>query len=398
MLNCSYTCNLLAEPPDRYRPGGYHPIHLGDVLGNGRYKIIHKLGWGGFSTVWAARDRTLDQNVAIKVNISNTTTASRESRYLQKLSTDDTHDHAPSHILRYLDEFQLSGPNGQHLCIVTELLGPSVAVALDTQGFSGGRLPTQWLTKFVKNFLQALDYLHQRKIAHGDIHTGNIAFREKDWDYLSEEELLSRLGNPLTCEVMRNGGGSLEIGVPRYLVEPSSLKVSKPPSPCPDMRLIDLGQAFGANDRPETLHTPLALQAPEVVFEDKWDYRVDLWSAGCTIFEFIATQPPFDTVFQTKQMLIDQMVMEIGELPARWAVKVPEKPPQVFGPVNLLEEDLDLKLEEMLSYLYFLPIRQPELTRDQVMAWARIIRRLMKFEPSERASAASVLQESCFLE
>ena len=44
-----------AESPDRYRPGGYHPVHIGDFV-HERYKVIHKLGFGTFSTVWLARD------------------------------------------------------------------------------------------------------------------------------------------------------------------------------------------------------------------------------------------------------------------------------------------------------------------------------------------------------
>lgn len=40
----------------RYSQGGYHPVNLGDTFKNGRYKIAHKLGHGGFSTVWVARD------------------------------------------------------------------------------------------------------------------------------------------------------------------------------------------------------------------------------------------------------------------------------------------------------------------------------------------------------
>lgn len=53
----SHICDVDAEPLHRYRKGGYHPIGLGDLLKDGRYKILHKLGWGGYSTVWAARDR-----------------------------------------------------------------------------------------------------------------------------------------------------------------------------------------------------------------------------------------------------------------------------------------------------------------------------------------------------
>ena len=57
------TSNLLLfneENVLNYRPGGYHPVVLGDALKDGRYEIRHKLGYGGFSTVWVARDRQYD--------------------------------------------------------------------------------------------------------------------------------------------------------------------------------------------------------------------------------------------------------------------------------------------------------------------------------------------------
>ena len=43
------------ESPNRYQLGGYHPVHIGDFV-HERYRVIHKLGFGTFSTVWLARD------------------------------------------------------------------------------------------------------------------------------------------------------------------------------------------------------------------------------------------------------------------------------------------------------------------------------------------------------
>ena len=44
---------LPTEEPHDYSPGGYHPVHLGELLHHRQYQIIRN---GGFSTVWLARD------------------------------------------------------------------------------------------------------------------------------------------------------------------------------------------------------------------------------------------------------------------------------------------------------------------------------------------------------
>lgn len=60
------------EDPEQYMAGGLHPVHLGDLLGNSnQYKVIHKLGSGGFATVWLCRDLEKDVYTALKIMIAD---------------------------------------------------------------------------------------------------------------------------------------------------------------------------------------------------------------------------------------------------------------------------------------------------------------------------------------
>ena len=50
--------------------GGYHPVRIGDTFADGRYKVLRKLGWGHFSTVWLVLDTQTGKKVALKVCVS----------------------------------------------------------------------------------------------------------------------------------------------------------------------------------------------------------------------------------------------------------------------------------------------------------------------------------------
>ncbi|KAJ4354308.1 uncharacterized protein N0V89_006042 [Didymosphaeria variabile] len=216
------------------------------------------------------------------------------------------------------------------------------------------------------------------------VHTRNIVIKDDRWDRISEAELLSNLGKPETAEIVSEE--SSDPNLPRYLVRPSTFRVTN--NKAPDIRLIDFGEAFTKANKPQTLHTPLALRAPEVLFEDEWDHRVDLWSAGCTIFELLTGQPPFDTIMTTKDILIGQMVEEVGPLPDRWTDRWQAKDSD--------GDDENYSLEEWLLELYLDKGKEAELTREQLGMWADVIKSLMRFEPGKRVSASRILQYSCF--
>lgn len=72
------------EDIEGYRPGGYHPVHLGDILGE-RYKVLHKLGSGGFSTTWLTRDVVGRGYFALKILKAEETSSTTELRTLKWL-------------------------------------------------------------------------------------------------------------------------------------------------------------------------------------------------------------------------------------------------------------------------------------------------------------------------
>ena len=76
-----------------YRPGGYHPVGLWDKFNN-HYIVEHKLGYGGYSTVWLARDLQHEHKrlVALKIMMSNESDACLETSFLRRL---DPQTHAP---------------------------------------------------------------------------------------------------------------------------------------------------------------------------------------------------------------------------------------------------------------------------------------------------------------
>ncbi|KAH7876539.1 uncharacterized protein C8R40DRAFT_1042251 [Lentinula edodes] len=49
------------ENVDNYRPGGFHPVKIGDNFSAGHYRIIHKLGFGGSSTIWLTRNEKFSE-------------------------------------------------------------------------------------------------------------------------------------------------------------------------------------------------------------------------------------------------------------------------------------------------------------------------------------------------
>ncbi|PKY05286.1 protein kinase [Aspergillus campestris IBT 28561] len=387
-----YTATVDAEPLHRYRQGGYHPVALGDCLKAGRYKVLHKLGWGGYSTVWAARDQREEVYVAVKISVAEREHEG-ETRELQTMKELASHLPPPKHTVHLLDDFDLRGPNGSHECLVYELLGPNIPDTIDAH-FPAGRLPGQLAKAIAKQALIGLDSLHQQRIGHGDLHTRNLAFTMPSMDSLTEEQFTEMLGNPEIGHVRRTDGKDLEPGIPEYIVRPTSYQ-TRSWKPTQSIKIIDFGESFLRTVVPQTLHTPLPVRAPEIIFHDRIDYQVDLWSMGCMLFELFVGQPPFDTFFLTPRILVGQMLeIATDDMPKRWQ--------GIWDTMNAegseLTESTGPNLQGWLEEVYFDCALRPDLTREDIARLGQIIGRLLRFEPSARASAREVLDDPWFNE
>jgi serine/threonine protein kinase len=105
-------------------------------------------------------------------------------------------------------------------------------------------------------------------------------------DKVSDEAFFEMLGKPGIGRVQRRDGKELELGVPEYIVKPTSYRTHSLNS-AESIKIIDFGESFLCTAVPHMLHTPLPVRAPEVIFQDQIDHHVDLWSMGCMVREMI---------------------------------------------------------------------------------------------------------------
>ncbi|KAK1045817.1 hypothetical protein LTS16_006243 [Friedmanniomyces endolithicus] len=309
------------EDIEGYRPGGFHPVHLEDTLGE-RYKILHKLGSGGLSTTWLARDTVGNRYQALKILKAEETAASTELRTLEKLAAIQSDDRGKQHI-RYPDaHFVIQGPNGQHICLVTDVSGPSLSGLYNVigHGYAAGsrRLRIDLARTAMRQVVEAVNFLHAQHICHGDLTLPNVLLKLRPIDDWTENEVLRRLGSPSTEKLVAAPGENIGDSAPHYVVEPASMPHATYLTH--DVLLVDFGEAFPFESppRPENIGVPVMYRAPETIFESKVSPASEAWSLACVLFEIRAGHPMFASIMGGRNEILMQMVQMKGKLPEPW--------------------------------------------------------------------------------
>ncbi|XP_025017943.1 serine/threonine-protein kinase PRP4 homolog isoform X2 [Tetranychus urticae] len=209
---------------------GYYRVRIGEIL-DMRYSVFGYTGQGMFSNVVRARDSFKEsKEVAIKIIRNNEVmnkTGLKELTMLRKLNEADPEDRF--HCLRLFRHFY----HKSHLCLVFEPLSMNLREILKKYGKDVG-LHIKAVRSYAQQLFLALKLLKKCNILHADIKPDNIL--------VNESKLVLKL-----CDF---GSSSLvsENDITPYLVS-------------------------------------RFYRAPEIVLGLSYDYNIDMWSVGVTLYE-----------------------------------------------------------------------------------------------------------------
>ena len=208
---------------------GYYKVILGEAL-DGRYVVQSNLGKGMFSGVVRATDQKTKKLVAIKLARNNEAmrkTGFKEIGILEKLMSADPED--KKHIIRLERHFEHKG----HLCMVFENLSIDLREVLKKFGRDVG-INLKAVREYARQMFLGLSLLSKCNVLHADLKPDNVLVNEAR----------------------------------------STLKI------------CDLGSASDASENEITQYLVSRFyRAPEIILGLPYDFAIDMWSVGCTLFE-----------------------------------------------------------------------------------------------------------------
>ena len=166
-------------------------LRANSTLQGGKYRIIKKLGQGGFGITYLAENTLLEGKVAIKefffkeycerddatCHVTIPTTGNREivERFKQKFIKEAKTIFRLNHpnIVRILDVFE---ENGTAYYVMDYIEGESLGDMVTRRG----AIPEAEALGYVKDAASALEYIHSKNINHLDIKPSNLVLRHDD--------------------------------------------------------------------------------------------------------------------------------------------------------------------------------------------------------------------------
>ncbi|KAJ4388329.1 hypothetical protein N0V85_007665 [Neurospora sp. IMI 360204] len=372
---CPYELEFpIDDSPMRYNKGGFHPILLGDRLGprsNGRFRVVHKLGAGGYGTVWLCQDTHHKPTTVTKWRVVKVIAAEKSTHDCPDLKILNHFRHVGRSTLDAfgiclpLEHFWLTGPNGRHLALVFPWHGCTLETIPDYYGFH-----TALIKDMAFELVESLRFLHSRGVCHGDFRPCNILLcLLPGADEMPKSKLREVLPEPEKVRVIRISDDKFlnelpsadrPANIPEYMVAPvelpfvSGLYTRQPV-------LIDLGVSFPASQPPKEGATgiPISFAAPESIFQT-FDNNSrpllgpasDIWSLACTLAHLRVSRNPFQSDYGDLKVVTRSWEETLSPLPEPYRSKYREirnietPPDEVRGdkPASQLDPVVDHKL------------------------------------------------------
>uniref|UniRef100_A0A673YVF3 Serine/threonine-protein kinase PRP4 homolog n=1 Tax=Salmo trutta TaxID=8032 RepID=A0A673YVF3_SALTR len=327
---------------------GYYRLNIGEKLDK-RYSVYGYTGQGVFSNVIRARDvARASQEVAIKIIRNNELmqkTGLKELEFLKKLNDADPDD--KFHCLRLFRHFY----HKQHLCLVFEPLSMNLREVLKKYGKDVG-LHIKAVRSYSQQLFLALKLLKRCNILHADIKPDNILVNE-----------------------------SKTI-----------------------LKLCDFGSASHVAENDITPYLVSRFyRAPEIIIGKPYDYGIDMWSVGCTLYELYTGKILFPG--KTNNHMI-KLAMDLkGKMPNKMIRKGVFKDQHFDQNLNFLYTEVDRVTErekvtvmstinptkELLADMVGCQ-RLPEDQRKKVAQLKDLLDQTLMLDPAKRISINQALQ------
>jgi tRNA A-37 threonylcarbamoyl transferase component Bud32 len=218
-----------------------------------RYVIERELGAGGMATVYLARDKKHDREVALKVLRPELAAVLGAERFLNEIKISARLDHP--HILTLIDS---GAADGFLYYVLPYVRGESLRARLTREQ----QLSIEEALAITHQVASALDYAHRQGVVHRDIKPENILIQEG-------EAMLTDFGIALA---VKEAGGN---------------------------RLTETGLSLG---------TPQYMSPEQATGDRQLDARSDVYSLGAVLYEMLAGEPP--VTGPTVQALIAKLLTE----------------------------------------------------------------------------------------
>ncbi|OAA52145.1 Protein kinase-like domain protein [Cordyceps fumosorosea ARSEF 2679] len=386
----------IEEGRGAYRAGGFHPVYVDDIFED-HYIVLNKIGYGAYSTVWLVRDTNREcghehEYVALKVLSGECYYTEKdifEREILKHLRDGKRTMLGYPFICHLLDDFEIEGPNGKHVCLVF----PLMAETLRSFGawFNRSLVPYSTMRRFTIEIALALDYAHSQGAIHTDIQPGNIFVQIRDRSLL---ERYFRDQKP----------PHQDRDVPYMPIPSCSLRqyyFEKDKSGSLDgfsAVLGDWGVASWKDNHLTEKIQPVALRAPEVLIKAPWDETTDWWNLGAVVLEVyrairmfsgMVRKPGEESSHYDVRKHLAEMVDFFGPFPRTLLAKGdPELVKEIFnddGTVSGFPEKFDRPRLDSEVWL-------EGLNKEDREEFASFLQLVMKLDPSERPDIKKILR------